>query len=103
MKNLELWERVCRTDPAMTKPFDAGTYSGTQIDPQYQIKMATEIFGPFGQGWGVSDERFVTEGNTANETLLMFYHANLWLACRSSSVANSNSGHCREISMQPTL
>ena len=55
MSNLKLWDSVCVTDPAMTKKANVGGNKITSIKPQYQIKMATEAFGPYGQTWGFSD------------------------------------------------
>ncbi|CAI2057540.1 hypothetical protein [Serratia entomophila] len=65
-KNLDIWKRVQRTDPARTKRKDTLDGKGnitrtiTSIRPTYQYMRATEIFGPFGIGWGVDvlDERF---------------------------------------------
>ncbi|TXE64538.1 hypothetical protein [Serratia nematodiphila] len=65
-KNLDIWKRVQRTDPARTKRKDTRDNSGkiirtvTSIRPTYQYMRATEIFGPFGIGWGVDvlEERF---------------------------------------------
>jgi len=51
MANLDLWEKVCKTDPDYTKHVaQRGGY--TSIAPQYQIKEATEHLGPYGSGWG---------------------------------------------------
>ena len=50
-KNLWLWRINEQTDPAHTKPVKLGR-SFTAIDPHYQVKRATETFGPIGQGWG---------------------------------------------------
>ncbi|CAI2058498.1 Uncharacterised protein [Serratia quinivorans] len=65
-KNLDIWKRVQRTDPARTKKKETKDNTGkvirtvTSIRPTYQYMRATEIFGPFGIGWGVDvlDERF---------------------------------------------
>ncbi len=60
--NLKLWDEVEKTNPAHTKKVTLGR-AITAIDPYYQIKNATEQFGPAGQGWGweVRDVReFVT-------------------------------------------
>ncbi|MGP2760932.1 hypothetical protein ACTVPB_03750 [Serratia marcescens] len=65
-KNLDIWKRVQRTDPARTKRKDTRDNSGkiirtvTSIRPTYQYMRATEIFGPFGIGRGVDvlEERF---------------------------------------------
>lgn len=51
MNNLELWNKVKKTDPSYTKTVNQrGGY--TSISPQYQIKCATEQFGSYGKGWG---------------------------------------------------
>lgn len=51
--NLRFWNRLKRTDPKATKPFQrAGGFRGTQIDPTWRLQIMTETFGPIGQGWG---------------------------------------------------
>jgi hypothetical protein len=50
-RNLWLWRINEQTDPAHTKPVKLGR-SFTAIDPHYQVKRATETFGPVGIGWG---------------------------------------------------
>ena len=59
MSNMELWNKVCKTNPKYTKKV---TQRGgfTAIDAQYQVQEATEQFGAFGEGWGVTNERFTT-------------------------------------------
>jgi hypothetical protein len=55
-EKMRIWDLVERTDPAHTreaKPFGKVI---TAIDSYYQIKRATEVFGPFGTGWGYSLE-----------------------------------------------
>lgn len=51
MSNLDFWNSVCETDKNHTKHV---TMRGgfTSIDPQYQIRMATEKFGMYGKFWG---------------------------------------------------
>jgi len=48
--NMKLWNKVFHTDPAHTKEVKFGR-KFTSIDPMYQIRSATEVFGPVGQGW----------------------------------------------------
>ena len=56
-KNMKLWESVEKTDPAMTKRVNQrGGY--TSISPQYQLKLATNQFGSYGDGWGLKDSKF---------------------------------------------
>lgn len=50
-QNMELWNSVCETDPRHTKKVNQrGGF--TAINAQYQLRRATEAFGPIGQGWG---------------------------------------------------
>lgn len=50
--NMKLWNSVSESDPASLKGVSFGSRSFTAIDPQYQVRKATEVFGPIGQGWG---------------------------------------------------
>lgn len=56
--NLYLWRTVEMTDPKHTKPVSIGRKL-TAIDSYYQIRRATEAFGPFGLGWGYGLEHEV--------------------------------------------
>ena len=69
--NMELWNKVCKTDPKITKQVRSrGGF--TAICAQHQVKNATAVFGPFGQGWGVKHERFGMVGD------LLVYQAEMW-------------------------
>jgi hypothetical protein len=50
--NLELWNKVEKTNPKYTKKAKIGGHEITSISPQYQIMMVTEQFGVYGQKWG---------------------------------------------------
>lgn len=57
MSNLDLWERRKKTDSKYTKHVkQRGGY--TSISPQYQMREATEEFGPYGSGWGLCNTSF---------------------------------------------
>ena len=60
MKNLELWDSVSKTNPAHTKKAKIGMMNITAVCPQYQRKAATEVFGPYGTGWGVKGDKYET-------------------------------------------
>lgn len=63
--NLEIWNRVHKTDPVFTKEFKgAGGFEGTSINSTYVFERATELWGPCGVGWGyeIIEERFDTGG-----------------------------------------
>lgn len=60
MDNLDLWKKVEKTDLDFVKQVNQrGGYSA--ISPQYQAKMATEQFGPYGHGWGLVESDFNME------------------------------------------
>ena len=73
MNNTELWDSVEKTDPKFTKKVNQrGGF--TAIGAQYQVRKATESFGPFGIGWGVKDESF----KRYEDTGLVLYQGTLW-------------------------
>lgn len=49
--NLELYEKVRSVPENAQKPFDNGSFKGTDISPMWRIKKLTEVFGPCGFGW----------------------------------------------------
>ena len=50
--NLELWNKVERTNPKYTKEAKISGMKITAIAPQYQIMQVTEQFGIYGSTWG---------------------------------------------------
>lgn len=50
--NLELWNKVEKTNPKYTKKANVKGNNITAIAPQYQIKNVTEQFGSYGTTWG---------------------------------------------------
>ncbi len=57
MSNMDIWDNVSKTDTRFTKHVNQrGGY--TAISPQYQAKEATDQFGPYGKGWGLSSSEF---------------------------------------------
>lgn len=50
--NLELWNKVEKTNPKYTKKANVKGNNITAIAPQYQIKNVTEQFGSYGSTWG---------------------------------------------------
>lgn len=57
MKNLELWNRVEKTDPKHTKQANVKGNKLTSIKPQYQIYNATKEWGSYGGKWGFKNIR----------------------------------------------
>jgi hypothetical protein len=52
MSNLDLWNKVEKTNPKYTKKANVKGNNITAISPQYQIKNVTEQFGSYGKNWG---------------------------------------------------
>ena len=50
--NLELWDKVKKTDPKHTKQANVKGNKLTSIKPQYQIYCATKEWGSYGSSWG---------------------------------------------------
>ena len=52
-ENLKLWKSVEKTPPDMTKLVAFGKRKYTTIDPQWQLRVATALWGPYGHRWGM--------------------------------------------------
>lgn len=78
MSNLAIWDKLGKTDPKHTKPFNrAGGFKGTAIKPIYIEQKMTEEFGPCGTGWGFSEPRFqVVPGN--DDQVAVYCWLSLW-------------------------
>jgi hypothetical protein len=69
--HMDIWDRVSTTDPDHTRPGSSGGRAFTSISGLYQIRRATELFGPIGIGWGyrivrdeIIDVRPIWQGET---------------------------------------
>ena len=76
-KNLELWNKVEKTNPKYTKKANVGGNQITSISPQYQIMNVTEQFGSYGKTWGFKqielDYTLVQEFNLIVFKAIFFY------------------------------
>ena len=71
--NLDLWNKVEKTNPKYTKKANVKGNNITAIAPQYQIKNVTEQFGSYGTSWGFKSLEF---DYTLTESLgLVILHA----------------------------
>jgi hypothetical protein len=75
--NLELWNKVEKTNPKYTKKANVGGNQITSISPQYQIMNVTEQFGSYGKTWGFKqielDYTLVPEFNLIVFKAIFFY------------------------------
>jgi len=73
ISNTKLWDSVFETDPKYTKFVKVGR-GFTTIDAFYQVKRATEVFGPVGHGWGWDTEETYTDGVVIVKMMLWYRH-----------------------------
>lgn len=57
-ENLKLWKSVEKTPPDMTKEVAFGKRRFTAVDPQWQMRVATALWGPYGYRWGLRNMRY---------------------------------------------
>ena len=77
MSNMDIWNNLSKSDPKYLKKISFGSRSFTAIDPQYQVRMMTEQFGPVGYGWGWHNEtQFInlSNGDTAVVANVTVWH-----------------------------
>jgi hypothetical protein len=52
MSNRRIWDKVHKPDPTSLKTIGGGRLKGmTDINPQWRLQAATDVFGPCGIGW----------------------------------------------------
>jgi len=74
--NMELWNRLCRTNPDNTKKVEYGTRKFTAIAAHSQVMTATEAWGPCGGQWGFSWE-WIPEPDLWLATVTLRYPAKI--------------------------
>jgi hypothetical protein len=75
---MKLWNNWCNTDPKFTKPFDNGSFKGTDINPTYRAMRLTEEVGPYGLGWGVQNVNYEYRETHIPGEVLLICLAELW-------------------------
>ena len=74
--NMKLWDAVQKSNPKYLKQVSFGSRKFTAIDPQYQVRSATEQFGPVGIGWGWdASTEFI---NLSNGDTAVVSHVSIW-------------------------
>lgn len=82
---LERWDRLAKTDPAHTKPFNRGGFSGTALKPIWLIKRMTEEFGTVGIAWGMLEPKFDTIFIPDVEPQV-YCTAGIWIGTRDNTI-----------------
>jgi len=82
VSNMDLWNRLCRTDPRHTKKVSrGGGRTFTAIDAHYQVQRATEEWGPCGGNWGF-------DFDWMEHPVLWIARVTLWYLDKSASRCN---------------
>lgn len=84
--NLDLWNRVEKTNPEYTKKANVKGNHITSIAPQYQIKQGTDEFGRYGVKWGLRDTSF---DYTLKDIGMIVFHATFYFPDGSFPIVNS--------------
>lgn len=75
--NMRVWDVLKKTDPAHTKGFQrSGGFKGTAIKPIYCDERMTELFGPVGEGWGMTKPEFQLV--TTEKEVLVYCTVGVW-------------------------
>ena len=96
-KNMEIWNSLNKTNPDFTKKFNKfGGKELTTIDPQYQIQMMTDLFGPVGKGWKYNVEYKYQDGLVFAEVCVQYYQDHKWYeygpVCSVQNLSKKNGG-----------
>ena len=78
MENMNFYDKWREPPEEALKDFNNGTFSGTDINSMWRIKMLTEEFGPVGIGWYPQIVRTWSE-KAADDEVLAFAEINLYI------------------------
>ena len=82
MDNLELYKGWAEVPKEAQKPFDNGSFKGTDINTMWRIKVLTEKFGACGVGWYYNIKRVWSEtlGGQSDE-IMSLAEIELFIKC----------------------
>lgn len=90
MSNMDIWDKLSKTDKQHTKEFKrAGGFSGTAIKPMYAIQKMTETFGPVGVNWGYTRPEYQVVDGTDGQKLV-YCTIGLWHTDKPSDQSESD-------------
>ena len=77
--SLRYWNRLANVPETHLKGFQrGGGFKGTAIKPQWQLLRMTEVFGPVGIGWGMTEPDFTIAPTSGD--VLVFCKVGIWIA-----------------------
>lgn len=91
--NLTIWNKLSKTDPKHTKPFNrSGGFKGTAVKPIYCTERMTELFGPCGVGWGINEPSFQVVN--ADSEILVYCTVSIWHGSRDCLIFGVGGDKC---------
>lgn len=101
-KGTDLWDKLKETPPKYTKNFNTGTFSGTDISPQYRWQRLTEVFGPCGIGWGVDSHEETIHNLQATGEMMINVKVICWYRLDGTGQAITPPGFGQEYIIRST-
>ncbi|WP_029824041.1 hypothetical protein [Vibrio parahaemolyticus] len=68
-----IWDLVCKTNPRFTKPVEYGERKYTAVDVDHQIEQATNMWGNYGESWGLTEIHETERGQVISAKTTFFY------------------------------
>ncbi|MGD1502676.1 hypothetical protein ACP6H7_00895 [Vibrio harveyi] len=68
-----IWDQVCTTQKRFTKPVEYGDRKYTAVDIDHQIEQATNMWGCYGETWGLTDIEETERGCLISAKTKFFY------------------------------
>ena len=79
MGNLDMYNKYKQPPQEALKPFTNGSFSGTDINPMWRIKVLTEEYGECGFGWYSKLNRVWKEESPGTEEIAVFCEVELYV------------------------
>jgi hypothetical protein len=77
--NLKKWDQWSQPPAIALKPFKNGTFSGTDINPMWRIKVLTQTYGEVGFGWYFTIDKQWMETCHKSDTMKCFVIVSLYV------------------------
>ncbi|MCX8914832.1 hypothetical protein [Vibrio parahaemolyticus] len=71
--NRSIWDKVCTTQRRFTKPVEYGERKYTAVDIDHQIEQATNMWGCYGEDWGLTEIHETERGCLISAKTTFFY------------------------------
>ncbi|TVO37380.1 hypothetical protein [Vibrio algivorus] len=71
--NRSIWDKVCKTQNRFTKKVKYGEREYTAVDVDHQIEQATNLWGCYGEKWGLTEIHETERGTLISAKTTFFY------------------------------